>query len=66
MQGSCTQFASLPADGPPFSGAPSMSLRQVFWLLDHVPKAFPLSQWPRAYSSSYSGGTAPEFHGVPY
>jgi len=45
--------------------------RQVFWLSDHpVIRPFPFvihKQWHFAdFVPDYSGGTAPEFHGIPY
>jgi hypothetical protein len=73
--GSCTQFASFP-------GRRAALLRGSVYvaqagLLAHgsLTRAFPSAgarlrapegQWPRANNSSYSGGTAPDFHGVPY
>src|SRR6185295_10501903 len=50
----------FPADGRPFSGAPSTFAQAGLLAPGSRSRAFPLSQWPRAYSSSYSGGTAPE------
>src|SRR5205814_441025 len=58
--------ASIPADGRPFSGVPSLWLRQVFWLRGSLLPPFP-APWPvaRGFVPRYSGGTAPESHRVP-